>query len=482
MRAFEIATLVTAIPLFLWPFFPTRDRRRWIGFLLALPALFAALHLTLEGPRWQMVPAYALVVLLLLWTTLRLLRPAGERAGRKRWAIVLSGLGLLFLAGTFALPLLFPIFRLPRPSGPYRVGTVTYHWLDAGRDETFSDDPADHRELMVQIWYPAEGVPGAVRAPYLSHSDVIAPLLAQVQFGLPPFVFSHLRYVRANAVPGAPVATAHPRYHVLLFSHGRGGLRVQNTFQVEELASHGYVVAAIDHTYAAAATVFPDGRVVSVDPRVRDKSFLESKFEILANDARFVLDRLEALDAGDPQGVLHGRLDLGRVGIFGHSLGGIVAAEACRLDGRFQAGMDIDAFVPQDVIDSALAQPFMFITRDVATMEQELASEDPEERRKVIDEQMDSIQALFDRLQDTGYLVEIHGLFHFSATDLPLWTPLTSALGLTGPIDASRAHRIINAYTLAFFDHHLSGQAAPLLDGPSPDYPEVAFAVHRPEN
>ena len=482
MRAFEIAMLVTSIPLLLRPFLPIRDRRRWMGLLLALPALSAVLHLALEGPRWQMVPAYGLTGVLLLVTTLLLLRPAGERTGHKWWTTLLCGVGLLFLAVAFALPLLFPIFRLPRPSGPYRVGTVTYHWLDAGRDETFTDDPADRRELMVQVWYPAERVPGAKRAPYLSHSEVVGPVLGKVQFGLPPFAFSHLRYVRGNAVPGAPMATARPRYPVLLFSHGRGGLRVQNTFQVEELASQGYVVAAIDHTYAAAATVFPDGRVVSVDPRVRDKSFLEGKFELLANDARFVLDQLEALDASDPQGLLQGRLDLGRVGIFGHSLGGIVAAKACQLDDRFKAGMDIDAFVPQDVVESGLTQPFMFITRDVATMEQELASQDPEKRRESIDEQMDSIQAALGRLQGTGYLVEIHGLYHFNATDLPLWTPLTSAIGFTGPIDASRAHRIINAYTLAFFDRHLRGQAAPLLDGPSPDYPEVAFAVHRPGN
>ena len=156
MRAFEIATLVASIPLLLWPFLPVRDRRRWMAFLLALPALFAALHLILEGPRWQMVPAYALIGLLLLLAVLRLLRPSGERTGPKLWAIVLSGFGFLALAAAFTPPLLFPVFRLPRPSGPYQVGTVTYHWLDAERDETFTDDPADRRELMVQLWYPAE--------------------------------------------------------------------------------------------------------------------------------------------------------------------------------------------------------------------------------------------------------------------------------------------------------------------------------------
>jgi pimeloyl-ACP methyl ester carboxylesterase len=299
-----------------------------------------------------------------------------------------------------------------------------------------------------------------------------------VLLGLPPFVFSHLKYIRTNAVPDAPVSTAQSRYPVILFSHGRGGVRIQNTFQVEELVSHGYVVVGIDHTYAAVTTVFPDGRVVSIDPRLKDTEFLKTKFEVLANDARFVVDQLEMLNADDPGGMFLERLDLTRVGIFGHSLGGVVAAEACRLDARFEAGIALDVFVPQKVVENGLAQPFMFITRDTATMEQELTGLDPGERQALVDEQMDSIQAVFDEPGKERYLVKIHGLFHYNATDLPLWSPLTPVIGLAGPIDTSRAHRIINVYTLAFFDRHLDGQPALLLEGPSPDYPEVEFSVH----
>lgn len=53
-------------------------------------------------------------------------------------------------------------------------------------------------------------------------------------------------------------------------------------------------------------------------------------------------------------------------------------------------------------------------------------------------------------------------------------------VGLTGPIDAQRAHRTINAYSLAFFDKELKGQPAPLLDGPAKQYPEVVFETRRP--
>jgi predicted dienelactone hydrolase len=480
MRPFEIALLVASIPLLLRYFLPIhiRNRPRWIGLMLALSALLTAAHLVFEGYRRQMLPAYTLTGLLLVLTALQVFRSATQQTNRRLLSIIAKGLGLLLLAIAFVLPLLFPIFRFPRPSGPHQVGTLTYHWVDAAREETFTDDQADHRELMVQIWYPAEPVSGARPGPYVAHPREIGTALAEVLLGLPPFVFSHLKYIRTNSVPDAPVSTAQSRYPVILFSHGRGGVRIQNTFQVEELVSHGYVVVGIDHTYAAVTTVFPDGRVVSIDPRLKDTEFLKTKFEVLANDARFVVDQLEMLNADDPGGMFLERLDLTRVGIFGHSLGGVVAAEACRLDARFEAGIALDVFVPQKVVENGLAQPFMFITRDTATMEQELTGLDPGERQALVDGQMDSIQAVFDEPGKERYLVKIHGLFHYNATDLPLWSPLTPVIGLAGPIDTSRAHRIINVYTLAFFDRHLDGQPALLLEGPSPDYPEVEFSVH----
>ena len=127
--------------------------------MLALSALLTAAHLVFEGYRWQMLPAYTLTGLLLVLTALQVFRSAKQQTNRRLLSIIARGLGLLFLAIAFVPPLLFPIFRFPRPSGLYQVGTVTYHWIDAAREETFTDDQADRRELMVQIWYPAEPAP-----------------------------------------------------------------------------------------------------------------------------------------------------------------------------------------------------------------------------------------------------------------------------------------------------------------------------------
>ena len=71
-------------------------------------------------------------------------------------------------------------------------------------------------------------------------------------------------------------------------------------------------------------------------------------------------------------------------------------------------------------------------------------------------------------------------MFHVNLTDIPYWSPLLPWLGITGPIDAQRAHSIINAYSLAFFNQHLLGRAEALMDTPTSQYPEVIFDARKP--
>jgi predicted dienelactone hydrolase len=179
------------------------------------------------------------------------------------------GLGALALVISAALPIVSPVFRFPRPSGPYAIGTLTYHWVDAARPEVFTADPNDHRELMVQVWYPAQADPSAPRAPYVQDAGALAPGLARENaerlgftVPVPSFTFTHLKYITTNAIPSAPLARDESSYPVLIFMEGLNGLRQMNTFQVEELVSHGYIVAAIDQPYAAAEVVFPNGRQI----------------------------------------------------------------------------------------------------------------------------------------------------------------------------------------------------------------------------
>jgi hypothetical protein len=191
----------------------------------------------------------------------------------------------------------------------------------------------------------------------------------------------------------------------------------------------------------------------------------------LAADVGFVLDRLTAVNGSDPLGVLTGRIDLRRAGAFGLSLGGEVVAEACRTDPRLLACLPMDVWMPADVLRDGLHRPTMWITRDAATMRSEGWTDAD------VDRTLGTITAAFDGLSGDGYLVQVPGMFHQDFSDAPFLSPLTGLLGITGPIGAERAHLVVSSYTAAFFDRHLRGLPAPLLDGPSDAFPDAV--LHR---
>ena len=384
-----------------------------------------------------------------------------------------------------SIPLLFPVFRFRKPTGPYNIGTLTYHFEDKSRIDIFQEDPRIHRSLMVQIWYPTLDS-SAERAPYLPDAAAVTKELARLHH-LPRFIFYHIKYVHSNAIASAAVAADKSRYPVLIFLEGLSGFRQMNTFQVEELVSNGYIVAAIDHPGAAANVVFPDGRQIPGYPIKRMKELMAPSLETvehppilngrtmdegiipyLAEDVRFVLNELAKLNQSDPGGKLTGRMDLEHTGVFGVSLGGIVAGEVCRQDARFKACLIIDAPMTRNTIEYGLQQPAMWITRDAETMQKEGWSQ------KDIDQHQISMRTVFERLPADGYFVQIPDFYHINPTDIPYWWPLlTSLVKIRGPMDWRRAHAITNDFTLAFFNRYLKGLPGDMPEDVGKLYPEV---------
>jgi predicted dienelactone hydrolase len=417
-----------------------------------VPLLAAAVQALAEGPRWQLVPAYALAVLCAAaW-------PARRPRGRVLTAV--AGTGLLVVAAV--PPLALPVVTFPPPTGPYGVGTLTYHWKDPDRPETFTPDPRDHREVMAQIWYPARTDATSPRAPYLEDAAAVTPAVARV-LGVPEFVLGHLDQVMTNAVPAAPVHPGEPRYPVLVLLHGLQGFRQAYTFQAEELASRGYVVAAVDMTYAAAAVVFPGGRRALYDHRLDDDAFEDAQVPHLAGDVALALDRLADLGRADPRGVLTGRLDLDRAGVIGQSLGAIVGSQACSADARIKACLLEDGYMSEDAVRNGLRQPAMWITRDAENMRLERSRAGGWPEHEIVRYQR-TMRQVFASLPAEGYLVLVDGMFHLDMTDGPLMVapPLAGPLGLSGPIGGARAHEVINTYGTAFFDRVLKGRDVPL--------------------
>jgi pimeloyl-ACP methyl ester carboxylesterase len=501
MRPIETLLLFANILTFLVVAVPQLHTTRWMGSVVLITLVLAVVQMFIEGPRWQMVPMYVLTGLfVLVW----LLQNVGPGDGIVKqiltnrfivsFAIILCIIGISLSA---ALPMLLPVYSFPRPSDPYGIGTVTYHWTDTSRREVFSPDKNRHRELMVQVWYPARKDVSAAPAPYMADADTVMTALARLQH-LPDFFLNYLKYVPTHAAVAAPVANDRPRYPVLIFLEGLSGFRQMNTFQVEELVSHGFIVVGLDQPGVAASVVFPDGHQVdglskpqmlplynqSLSP-VKDapqwngQTFKDGIIPYFAQDVSFTLDQLAALNTRDPQDLLTGKLDLEQTGVFGISFGGMVASQACEVDPRLAACLMMDVAMPANVVKNGLRQPSMWITRPAGTMLLERQKTGGWQGQE-IEQTQTTMRAVYNQLPGDGYFVQVPGMFHIDCTDLDLLSPLSPTFGLGGPIGSQRAHEIINAYTLAFFDKHLKGEPEVLLEGSSAHYPEVIFEKRRP--
>ncbi|WP_068613802.1 alpha/beta hydrolase family protein [Paenibacillus tuaregi] len=492
MRLFEmILLLCTASSIIIYFFGKTRLSIKALSGWVSLAIL--AVHLLTEGYRWPLLPLYFIV---LLFSALSLYQYYKKPPLKKRrpvhTALISSILAaVLFISG--GLMVLFPFFQLPEPTGQLSVGTQTLHLIDKSRQEIFAADrnPNRKRELMVQLWYPAEAVSGDP-APFISSGSKMIKAVAQ-SIGMPAFLFNHLNYIPSNSYKDAAIAKINSTYPLVILNHGFSSSRVYQTSYAENLASHGYIVASIDHTYSTAATVFPDGRTTYTDTSqdmldtsdtYRDKLGGEWTKDIL-----FTLDQLEKMNKGTVPSIFKGKIDLNHMGVFGHSLGGAASYDAA-YDPRIKAGMDLDGSLFNYRNKHGFNKPFMFMMSDQGFnmykrvidkqyfSDQELKELDTTPGQYKRD--VDNMKAMFKHYQHVvrqgGEVVYVQGTKHNNFMDQQLFSPLiTRLLGITGSIDGERSIEIVNRYVLDFFDKHLKNTGGDLLTGPNPNYREVKF-------
>jgi hypothetical protein len=375
---------------------------------------------------------------------------------------VLVTVALLLLLGGAVLPLSAQADSwLPAPTGPYQVGTAFYHWVDETRDEIVTEDPDDKRELVVRIWYPADVPAGATPVTYLPHGELDAPYFdgSEIKIGLEPSLSAEeLALTPTHSYLDVPLSDAETSYPVLIYAAGVPANPEYGTAQIQELVSHGYIVAAINHPYIAAWTVFPDGRIVTsrwVEMVDADPSFMDVSAEYGAQDQMFVLDQLELLNLAPPGERFGGRLDLDRVGIFGVSWGTWASALACHHDSRCKAVLleGTHGYLPAPVSEEGLGIPIA-----------------------IMNGAGESTPQGFENMTGPAYAMTMNGINGLCWGDFGLWPDISYDI-LTeeerGNVAALRARQVIDAYALAFFDQYLKGEESPLLDGSAPDYPEV---------
>jgi dienelactone hydrolase len=401
-----------------------------------------------------MIPVLVAVVAVLPVATSAVLGKPGSGRMRGWLAGLGSAVGVLAIFATVGAAIAFPIPDFPTPTGTYAVGTSVVEWTDPDRSETWTTDPDDVRELQAQIWYPAEASPAEVeRALYLGRSEAEASVVAEgigTFLGIPRFIFDGAVEARTNAVLDAPVASGTERFPVVLLSPGGGMGRAMNTAWAEELASHGYVVAALDHPYDSTVVMFADGRTVlrSDDTYTTEADAFRLSGElsaVKAADLSSALTYLGRLDSGDVESVLVGRLDTGRAAVAGMSAGVGGAFQAARADERFSALLALDGR-PYDANPGPYEQPVLALTNHNGLEDNPTY--------------LPHLGRGLERSTATGYLLTIPGTAHATFTDAPLWWPPVPSL--VGSLGRTEGNRMICELTLGFLDAELRGQPTDL--------------------
>lgn len=388
---------------------------------------------------------------------------------------------------------------LPKPTGPYGIGSARFSFVDSTRPEIFTPDPNDFREVAFRIWYPVLKTSCTKRVPYLEKADERKQSLPKGSPMTPAF-FDSLGRLWSNSYYDGVLAGDVPEFPVVIYSAAYGAGMDASTVLMEELASHGYVAVSVGHAFEMSHFIRSDGtlrtfpldneelrargmeRAAATDLQrelneTADTARLRNLVRAISDarpktvlslrtwvaDIGFVIDRLAAMNAAGP---FKGRLDLGRIGVVGHSFGGAAAGEACLVDPRCRAGVNLDGLQLGGLLDRPLGRPFMFVHHDNEGAANKLIN-----------------LPFFGAAQDTCYMVMVRGTRHLSFSDvsLPVFARITGLpKEALGPIDGLRALAVTNDLVRSFFDRHLRGLPAPLLEDASRAYPEIEIRVRTP--
>ena len=397
---------------------------------------------------------------------------------------------------TFALSLLFvgliaapsaqtppPTFELPPPTGKALVGTTRWAVTDTSRDEMFA--PGKKRDIEIVAWYPA-AAPSSAPAPYLR--DGLEEVLSFARLAKLGDAFNGLASVKTHATIDAAPAATPARFPVIVFQHGYTGLPSSHTALMEDLASHGWAVLNLIHPYEATGARLADGTVVTftdeknamragimavlnewgpeggtmekvvaaADAADKEKlmrgylNALKNTTDVVTRwtlDAKYALDHLPA---SGPAARLAAKLDLSRLGMAGHSMGGVAGANFCVEDRRCKAALNLDG-IPQygKMIDTPMPAPFLMV---YSSRPGRAGASD----------------IIYQRSASKYYRVDVKDTLHLDFTDMNYWGGPLRQRGAYGKIDPGRAAEITRLIVREFFGQEILKQPSAFLSGKQP--------------
>jgi dienelactone hydrolase len=382
--------------------------------------------------RWSL-SYHAFTGLLLMFTLIGaavLVPRKDERRAYNTVRVVMKGTGMTVLIFVLTLPaIVFPEYRMIEASGEYQVATATSTYIDNNRVETFTGTGA-FRALNVGLWYPEN---------------------------------------------------AQRKYPLIIFSHGGISSRSSNESLYHELASNGYVVCSIDHTYHSLFTTDENGRTILIDigylrelnredaksDRQQSYEYYQEWMKTRTGDISFVIDYILSEATNETSDQVYRVVDTARIGVIGHSLGGSAALGIGRMRDDVSAVIALEAPFLCDIegvedgefvfVSVAYPVPLLNVYSDSSWSH---LSEWPQYRQN------------YNLLSDTSatvFNVHIAGAGHFSLTDLALTSPLLTRMlnGFRSTTGAESLLKAINRISMGFFDCYLKGKGEFTSESPA---------------
>lgn len=347
-----------------------------------------------------------------------------------------------FIEATYIASYLPPVY------GSYGIGVAEFHIIDESRNEVLTEDPHDVREFMLKVWYPTDQQVN--ENSYVYMSDVMFSwLMGRAPIPLPFISETAYEDVKPHGKLNAPIASDSTHFPVVLFAHGLDGTIEIYSSYIEELVTRGYVVLSMNHPYIAGVVEFPDGHAIYLQDSSwqTEPEYFEKALRTIIDDAKYTLDYAEYLNSSHI--LFKGRLDLDRIGMYGHSFGGASTSICCAEDPRIDCGLTLDGVSYEDMLPEGVTKPFFMMTADGRL-------------------NSSGIEYIWEKQTTDVYKMSIDGSTHYGYTDVGLllshMLPLIPQQLLDfGTIDAKVMTEIVRLFIVGFFDIYLKGEPIQVL-------------------
>lgn len=417
------------------------------------------IQLFFEGYRWQMAPTY------LLWLIAVINISKQKKNNTKIFfkVIKLICLTLLISIG-YIVPSILPVFELPKPRGIYKVGTKLIY-SKTHLNETITKDPSDKRELMYKIWYPSNADVSSLNGE--TYIDQGSRIGFAKKYGLPATALNYLDKIETFVYEKIPIA--YGKFPILIFSHGYGSKATGYYALLTELTSQGYIIINMNHTHESLGVTLPNGEkkyfdydfqkaisvnamknITPIKKAFKDSISFKQRHSIIRNEIKnyfegSIQDRwsndiiitIDLIKKWNNEGFLKDKLNLDKIGVIGHSVGGGTAGNVAMKDSRIKAVVNLDGIQWGNKIDSLYKIPYLYVSADWPSEHEDVNS-----------------HIYLKKSTDYFYETKLLKSGHPNFMDIPFMIPATDLAG-TGDIDPYLGMEIITKLTTSFFGKHL---------------------------